>query len=302
VSRSAIHRLLQQHDLSRPVGNANQPEEKRSFCAEYAGDIWYSDVMHGPSITMGRVQRKTYMVSLFDDASRLVASSAFCLGETALDVEGVFKQALLKRGLPLRLVVDNGAAYNAKTLQAVCGRLSVALIYCRPYHPEGKGKLERWHRTVRDQFLSELDMNRIKDLGDLNARLWAWIEQIYHHTAHDGEGMNKRTPLQRYQHDLTRIRPLGVLAAKLDELFYHRIARKVRKDGTVSYIGRRFEVPYELAGKTVTLVVDPHAEHVVGVEDAKGQSLGAATPLDVVANVTRKRCKAPVVGVTSRTI
>jgi hypothetical protein len=75
----------------------------------------------------------------------------------------------------------------------------------------------------------------------------------------------------------------------LDELFQHRVARKVRKDGTVSYQGRDFEVPYELAGKTVQLVVDPQADVVVGVEDVEGQSLGRATPLDSHANVHRRR-------------
>jgi transposase InsO family protein len=57
--------------------------------------------------------RKTYLVSLIDDASRLVVHGTFCLGETALDIEGVLKQALLKRGVPTRIVVDNGAAYRA---------------------------------------------------------------------------------------------------------------------------------------------------------------------------------------------
>jgi hypothetical protein len=81
------------------------------------------------------------------------------------------------------------------------------------------------------------------------------------------------------------------LAARLDELFYHRAERKVRKDGTVSYQGVRFEVPYELSGKWIMLVVDPYARKVLGVEDADGQSLGAATPLDAVANVSRRRRK-----------
>jgi len=74
-------------------------------------------------------------------------------------------------------------------------------------------------------------------------------------------------------------------------MFLHRIARFVRKDATVSYSGQRFEVPYELAGKTVHLVVDPHAGRVVGVEDAAGLSLGAATPLDMLANIQRTRRK-----------
>ena len=289
LSRSSVHRLLQQNGLSRLNGSSALHQEKRSFGAEFAGSIWYGDVMHGPHVPIKGQLRKTYLVSLLDDASRLVAHSAFCLGETALDIEGVLKQALLRRGIPIKFIVDNGAAYRAATLQGVCARLGIALVFCRPYAPEGKGKLERWHRTFRDQFLSELDERLITSLDDLNARLWAWIEQVYHQTVHGSlEGL---TPLARYQRDLPRIRALGTKATQLDALFYHRVERFVRKDGTVSYLAQRFEVPYELSGKTVRLVVDPHAGRVVGVEDAAGVSLGQATALDVLANVQRKRRK-----------
>lgn len=289
LSRSAIHRLLQLHGLSQLMGSASQPEEKRSFGAEFAGSIWYGDVMHGPHVPVKGQLRKTYLVSLFDDASRLVAHSSFRLGETALDIEAVLKQALLRRGTPSKLVVDNGAAYRSASLQGICARLGITLIYCRPYAPQGKGKLERWHRTLRDQFLSELDERLIADLDDLNARLWAWIEQVYHQTVHGG--LDGLTPLARYQRDLPRIRTLGAKAATLDALFYHRTERFVRKDGTVSYLGKRFEVPYELSGKTVCLVVDAQAARVVGVENEAGESLGAATALDQLANVHRVRRK-----------
>jgi putative transposase len=289
LSSSAIHRLLQRHGLSRMSGSASLPEEKRSFVAESAGALWYGDVMHGPRIPVNGQLRKTYLVSLIDDASRLVNHSAFCLGETALDIEGVLKQALLKRGVPIKLVVDNGAAYRAQTLQGICVRLGIHLIHCRPYAPEGKGKLERWHRTFRDQFLSEIDERHIAGLDDLNARLWAWLEQVYHRRPH--AGLDGMTPLARYQQDLPKIRSLGPLATQLDALFLHRLSRYVRKDGTVSYLGQRFEVPYELAGRTVKLVIDPHAGNVIGVEDDAGERLGAATPLDAVANIKRVRRK-----------
>jgi len=289
LSRSAVHRLLQQHGLSRVAGSPGGPEERRSFSAEFAGTTWYGDVMHGPRVAFKGQIRKTYLVSLLDDASRLVAHSAFCLGETALDIEGVLKQALLRRGIPTKLIVDNGAAYRASTLQGICARLGIHLIFCRPYSPEGKGKLERWHKTVREGFLIELDERRIAGLEDLNARLWAWLEQVYHRTQHGGLG--GMTPLARYQRDLPRIRSLGARAAQLDSLFHHRVKRLVRKDGTVSYEGSRFEVPYELSGRTVKLVVDPHARCVVGVEDEAGASLGQATPLDVIANNHRTRHK-----------
>ena len=97
--------------------------------------------------------------------------------------------------------------------------------------------------------------------------------------------------MARYQRDLACIRSLGAKAAGPDALFHHRVARLVRKDGTVSYLGQRFEVPYELSGKTVRLVVDPHAQRVVGVEDEAGASLGLATALDALANLSRVRRK-----------
>jgi len=287
LSRSSIHRFLQSQGLSGMTGASPQPVERRAFVAAHAGDIWYGDVLHGPSVLIpGRI-RKTYLISFMDDASRLITHSAFCPAETALEVEGVFKQAVLKRGLPIRLVTDNGSAYRSETFQGICARLEVKLIYCRPYVPEGKAKLERYHRTLRNLLLNELDMGKVRDIHDLNARLWAWVEEIYHKTPHGG--LDGFTPLERYQRDLVHIRPLGHLAPRLDELFLHRFKRLVRKDGTVSYEGERFEVPFELTGKNIFLVVDPHAQKIVRLESDKGDYLGKATPLDPIANRFRKR-------------
>lgn len=100
LSRSSIHRLLRRNGLSRIQGDGASPEERRSFTAEYAGSLWYGDVLHGPKVPFKKALHKAYLVSLFDDASRLPAFSAFCFGETALDIEGVLKQAVLRRGLP----------------------------------------------------------------------------------------------------------------------------------------------------------------------------------------------------------
>ncbi len=116
--------------LSNIPGSAVQPVEHRSFVAAHAGSIWYGDVMHGPKVLVNGRMSKVYQVSFMDDASRLITHSAFCPAETALEVEGVLKQALLKRGIPGRLVIDNGAAYRAATRQAICAaRLEIRLIY-----------------------------------------------------------------------------------------------------------------------------------------------------------------------------
>ena len=119
LKRTTVHRLLQHHGLSRPLAGDSQSIERRRYEANHCGDIWYGDVMHGPKVTINGRLRKAYLVSLMDDASRLITHSAFCPGETALDIEGVLKQALLKRGLPKKLVIDNGAAYRAESLQGM---------------------------------------------------------------------------------------------------------------------------------------------------------------------------------------
>ena len=288
LSRATVHRFLKAHDLSkRTVADANTIE-RRSFEAEHAGDIWYGDVMHGPMIQSPDGQRKVYLVSLMDDASRLLAHSAFCHAETALDIEGVLKQAVLKRGLPKKLIVDNGAAYRSLSLQGICARLGIRLIYSRPYEPQSKAKLERYHRTFREQFLTELHLKSIHNLDDLNARLWAWIEEYYHQNPHGGLG-SQMTPINRWRQDLLHMRSLGNLASTIDEIFYHRIKRFVRKDGTVTWDGNRFEVPYETVGDSVYLVVNPHTQTAHRIESKDGNVLGAVTKLDQLANLNRKR-------------
>ena len=223
-----------------------------------------------------------------DDASRLIAHAAFCHGETALDIEGVLKQAVLRRGLPKKLIVDNGAAYRSFSLQGICARLGIRLIYSRPYEPQSKAKLERYHRTFREQFLTELNLKSIHNLDDLNARLWAWIEEYYHQNHHSGLG-DQITPIGRWRQDLVHIRPLGNLATTIDEIFYHRIKRFVHKDGTVSWDGARFEVPYETVGETVYLVINPHDQTAHRIESKDGNVLGAVTKLDPIANLNRMR-------------
>ena len=287
LARATVHRFLKREQISKRIVADCHTIERRSFVAAHAGDIWHGDVLHGPRIQMPCGMQKTYLVSLLDDASRLITHSAFCLGETALDIEGVLKQALLKRGLPHKLIIDNGAAYRSHSLQSICARLEIRLIYCRPYEPEGKGKLERFHRTFRDQFLNEIDASKIAGLRELNELLWAWLEQVYHPRPH--AGLDGKTPLDRWREDLLHVRPLGFKATKIDDIFYHRVERTVKKDGTVSWEGKRFEVRYEQVGEKVQLIIDPHALKAVRIESAFGDDLGPVTPLDVHANLNRRR-------------
>lgn len=290
LSRSTVHRLLKKNKLSKRTVSDAHTIERRAFESQYAGDLWYGDVMHGPAVQTPYGLKKVYLVTLMDDASRLICHSAFCLDETAISIEFVLKEALLKRGIPKKLLIDNGPAYRSHSLQNVCARLKIRLIYSRPYEPQSKGKLERWHRTTRDQFLSELDFQSINGTDELNARLWVWLERKYHQTPHSAL-LNNQTPFERFQQDLLKLQPLGEIARQLDNYFYHRIKRTIKKDATLSYEGKLFEVPFEFVGETVYLVVDAPTGTAKYIESLEHQQLGAVFPLDKQANNSRTRVR-----------
>ena len=137
---STVHRLLASHGLMRKDPDEPTDQDRRRFAFERAGQLWMSDVMHGPAVPCrGRTRRKTYLIGFLDDSTRVAPHGAFNHAETTRAFLPVFKQAILKRGFPQRLYVDNGAAYRSHHLALVCAKLGITLIYARPYRPQGKG-------------------------------------------------------------------------------------------------------------------------------------------------------------------
>jgi len=221
--------------------------------------------MHGPSVAIPgtRTRRKTYLIGFLDDATRVVPYCAFALSENTQAFLPVFKQALLRRGIPQRLLVDNGANYRSQQLALVCARLGVALIHARPYQPQSKGKQERFFRTVRSQLLASLSEADTASLDSLNRRLWGWVEAEYHHHPH--RGLDGQTPLDRWAMSERPPRLPGP-AIDLDALFLFEAKRRVQRDRTVSLNGTLFEVDAALVGQTVTLRYDPSVPASRGIE------------------------------------
>jgi putative transposase len=138
---STVHRLLKRAGLMDKASDAAESaQDRRRFAFAHPGQLWMSDVMHGPSVALpgSRTRRKTYLIAFLDDATRVVPYCAFAMSENTQAFLPVFKQALQRRGVPQRLYVDNGANYRSRQLALVCARLGVALIHARPYQPQGK--------------------------------------------------------------------------------------------------------------------------------------------------------------------
>ncbi len=285
---ATVHRLLARHGLmDKPRGDSSDSDRRR-FAFRHAGQMWMSDIMHGPSVRVGaRSKRKTYLIAFIDDATRVIPYCAFALSENTRTFLPVFKQALLRRGLPKRLYVDNGANYRSQHLALVCAKLGIALIHARPYRPSGKGKIERWFKTVRAQLLTRLSEDDTRDLPSLNRRLWAWVEGEYHHAPH--RGLERNTPVEQWTlcaQDVSFPEP----GMDLDDLFLFEAQRKVQKDLTVSLNGVVYEVDAALVGEKVTLRFDPGAAPERPIQVChKGKTIEQAKPVQLYANCFVKR-------------
>jgi hypothetical protein len=217
-----------------------------------------------------------------------VVESRFVIadGERPEDHERGLRAGLLKAGLPRDYYVDRGPAYVAGSLRSITAELGIRLLYAGSGDAEAKGAIERWHRTWREEVGDELGEREL-DLAGLNAFHWAWLEQEYHARAHDTRG---RAPREHWLSEIAagHVRSLP-RDLDLGEVFLHRVRRRVRKDGTVKFRGRLFEVRSELSQKQVELRFlpeDPEAYPKVFLDK---RFVCDTVPLDRLKNASRRR-------------
>jgi len=242
---STIYRYLSQIDFRR---NPEMKEQKR-YQASYANEIWQSDVMHGPYIPHepGEKAKKTYLFAIIDDASRLVTDAGFYGSEKLINLKTTFREAIRTYGIPRKFYVDNGKIFRAQEMDIACAKINTILIYATPYYPAGKGKVEKFFRRVRDQFLTGL--RTIRSLYELNETFHVWLTEQYNRVPHTG--IDNEKPLDRYlrlaEGHIRRL-PNNI---NLEELFYKQEKRQVGKDSTFRINNILYEAPEHLIGKKI---------------------------------------------------
>src|SRR6516225_3201522 len=285
ISASTLYRFLHQHGLTERQLLAVPGHKK--FHAEYSNHIWQSDMLFGPYIQRaGGGKMQAFLYAILDDASRLIPHAQFYGHQTLDAFLDCLRQAVAARGLPLRLYVDNGTVYRSQQLARIAASLGILITHTPPYQPEGRGKIERFFRTVREQFLANLDRSLALSLEQLNERLWAWIDH-YHRTEHGGLGT---TPLLRWQRDIEHVRQLPP-ATDLRRLFFHRLDRLVRRDSTFLLHNGFYEAPSHLAGQRIEVRFDPLDRSQVEIY-FQGQAQGWVRPVDPVVNAQLSSPKA----------
>lgn len=253
-------------------------DDRRRFEAQYTNQIWQSDVMHGPHILSGDgggKKKKCYLIAFIDDHSRFIVHAEFFFSENVHDFKIALQAALGARGLPQTLYVDNGSCYKSKNLEYIGAALGISIKHSRPYIPQGRGKIERWFKNIRESFLAFFNDHIFLD--QLNESLDNWVDE-YNKSKHSTTG---ETPFERYSKGIECTRPAP---NNLWDYFRLTEQRKVKKDRSFQLHGFLYEAPIALIDKKVD--VKYHPEQIPPQVEVfyRGLSFGCANILDAKIN------------------
>ncbi len=272
-SQQTVRRYLKANNLFLPQAEI---KARKRYEMDRFGELWVGDFMHGPMLDAPK-RRKAILLGIIDDHSRVIVGYRWSFQETTLPIEQVFKEALLKYGLPDKLYVDNGPSFVSDYLRLVCAHLNIALVHSKPYDSPSRGKIERFWRTVREGFLSQFKGTSLQEINDA---FDIWLRDEYHLKPHGGIDCR---PLDRYQLSLSEYPRQRVNEEILEEFFLATIFRRVNKDATISMKNLIYEVPPQYIGKKVELRYRQDNPRELFLYD-DGKRIGAIKVVDARAN------------------
>jgi putative transposase len=282
VAERTVRSYLRRRGLDR-AALAARPRAYGRFEAERPNERWVGDVLVGPFVPHPRAagSRRAYLFLLVDDYSRLLLHGRWLPEQDARAGQTVLRAAIQRRGLPEQIYVDNGAPYANAALERTCAVLGVRLIHSRPGAPEGRGKLERLNRFIRERFLVEAEAQGIAGFQELNDRFLAWAEAVCNTRPHRETG---QSPIARF---LSRGAPRAVEPSLLREAFRWAVVRRVTRTASVSLAGARYRVDPALVDRRVELRFVPEDLSRLDVF-WEGQPAGQAVPFVVGRHVLRQ--------------
>ena len=196
VSESSVYRLLKAHDLiTSPAFVLMKAADRFQHPTTAPNQLWQTDFTYLKVIGWGWF----YLSTVLDDYSRYILAWKLCDGMAAKDVSDTLSLALVASGLKVvnvehrpRLLSDNGPSYVSSELKNWLAEHGMGHTRGRPYHPMTQGKIERWHRSMKNQVLLE----NYYLPGDLKARIGEFVD--YYNTERYHESLNNLTPEDVY--------------------------------------------------------------------------------------------------------
>jgi len=277
VASNTFRRHIKQYDLLKPETDTDN-KRRMAFAKAHANELWQADTLYGPPLQAPGATGQTRLIAFIDDASRVCCHGQFFLADNADSLIQALRAAFYKRGLPAALYMDNGSNYSSKEIIQICARVGTLLHHTPVRDGAAKGKIERFFRTVREQFLCrELDLS---SLDALNRQFTQWAEEHYNAQVHSVLGMS---PLDRFALDRSRVRYPPPNETN-DELFFVEEERHTKADNTFSFKAKRFEAPRHLPDRTIQVRFERRTPTTRVIVYYKNERMGEARLLDLVAN------------------
>ena len=259
ISQSTINRYINQLALELKTTN-NQ--DMRRYERPHINEVWCGDSSVGPYLkTPDGKKHKLYIIALIDDASRFITGVDIFYNDNFVNLMSVMKSAVAKYGRPKLFNFDNGSAYKNRQMELLAARIGSTLNYCRPYTPTAKAKIERWFRTMKDQWMASLDIRNFHSLDELRGNLLAWV-YLYNNTPH--ASLNGKTPQERFFSEPEQIRRLPL--EQLDKDFLLEIERRVSSDSVIVIDQVEYEVDFRFAKQRIRLRYSPDMKDIFIVE------------------------------------
>lgn len=249
VSLSTITRYS---NLVKEELKQTDKKDMRRYEREHINEVWCGDTCYGPKITVNGEKKRIYFIALIDDASRMIVGIGVFYNDNFFNMMSVLKSAVNRCGKPQILNFDNGKSYRNHQMALLAGRLGIRLNYNPPYTPEGKSKIERFWRTMKDKWMCTMHLSDFHDLNSVNRSLQNFIT-TYNNTVHSS--LNGKTPHERFFEESQMIRYLD--PEIIDKTFLIEEKRKATIDGVIVIDGVEYEVGYHYSNQRITIRYSP---------------------------------------------
>ncbi len=259
VSESTVSRFVNRLQLElRQTPN----KDMRRYERPHINEVWCGDSSVGPRLTDSDDKKhRIYIIALIDDASRFITGIDVFYHDNFINLMSVMKSAIAKYGRPKVFNFDNGKSYKNRQMELLAARIGTTLSYCQPYTPTGKAKIERWFRTMKDQWMATLDMRDFHSLEELRGSLYAFVQQ-YNQSPHSS--LRGRSPQDRFFSEPDQIRRLS--EEDIRQNFLLEIERRVSADSVIVIDQIEYEVDYRFARQRIRLRYSPDMKEIFIVE------------------------------------
>lgn len=245
---STVHAILVRHGRVAAPAAGTSGQAYRRFEKEAPNRLWQMDFKGWVTLANGL---RCHPLTMVDDHSRYAVCLQACTNEQSTTVQGHLETTFRRYGLPDAMFVDNGTPWGDASgerwtrLGVWLLKLGVGVIHSRPYHPQSRGKNERFHRTLNAEVLA---LRRLRDLAEAQHAFDQWRNVYNLDRPH--EALGQEVPASRYRPS-PRAMPGRLPAVEYDEL------EIVRTVGTtkayVSFKGRLWKVPQAFRGEHLAI-------------------------------------------------